>query len=99
MNIKHSGEYFYVSSLGNPQTADYQAAEGCRCSNCFPSKQTNEKLGVKEVFREVRYSGRHGSTGNELRVHLEEYGQDCEICFHLGNRNVLKKKEFVTEIA
>lgn len=47
MNTKHSGEYFYVSSLGNPQTADYQAAEGCCCSNYFPSKQTNEKLGDK----------------------------------------------------
>lgn len=98
VNTKHSGEYFYVSSLGNPQTADYQAAEGCCCSNCFPSKQTNEKLGVKEICREVRYCG-HGSTGNELHVRLEECGQDCKICFHLGNRNVLKKKEFVTEIA
>lgn len=28
VNTKHTGEYFYVSSLGNPQTADYQASRG-----------------------------------------------------------------------
>lgn len=72
--------------------------KGAAAQTAFHPSRQMKSWGVKEICREVRYCG-HGSTGNELHVRLEECGQDCKICFHLGNRNVLKKKEFVTEIA